>query len=197
MVPNPKAAGCVKAAGFSHRPVLDWVRPTQYSRSSRSPLRRSRRRAGRVRPLHPGTRWRAIRVLARRTTGKPLSNATIDEIVQSPRMHGADAALRPALAFAERQLDDRREHQLVRHVEEARPCIRRRCCSRSAACRWWSRRSCLAELVVLQAAVGVVEAAAPAVAHALLELQIAAWYWLSPSGGLPHEDVVELRERTQ
>ena len=52
-------------------------------------------------------------------TGKPLSMPMIDEMVQSPRIAAPNAALQPALAFTERQFDDRRDGDLVRHVEQA------------------------------------------------------------------------------
>ena len=55
----------------------------------------------------------------------------------------------------------------------------------------------LAELVVLQPAVGVVDAAAPAVGDALLELEHGGVVLALAQRGLAHQDVAELRERPQ
>ena len=53
------------------------------------------------------------------------------------------------------------------------------------------------ELVVLEPAVGVVDASAPPVADALLELEDRGVVLALASGVLAHQDVAELRERTQ
>ena len=55
----------------------------------------------------------------------------------------------------------------------------------------------LAELVVLQPAVGVVETTAPAARHALLELEDRRVILILAKRRPSHEDVIELRERAQ
>ena len=107
----------------------------------------------------------------------------IDEMVQSPSRTLPMPLVQPALAFAERQLDDRREHHLVRHVEQADRvfgvdvvvvCVMSTFCI-SGGPRDESgepaKKLSSPNWLSFEPAVGVVDAAAPAVAHALLELE--------------------------
>ena len=106
--------------------------------------------------------------------GKPLSSEMIDEIVQSPRSIAADAALSPTACprrTATRtigEIDD-----LVRNVEDPDRVLGVDVVGvlRAAGRVALEKKLLLAELVVLQPAVGVVDAPAPPRRHALLELE--------------------------
>ena len=136
-------------------------------------------------------------MLLRICSGNPLSNETIDEIVQSPRM----AAPTPLCA---QRLPSPNGSSMIGEIAIL-------CGTSSSPMRVLGvevvgvlrlgRRAReevrLAELVVLEPAVRVVDAAAPAVADPLLELEDRGVVLAAAGGVLAHEDVVELRERTQ
>src|SRR6185295_17304042 len=114
-----------------------------------------------------------------------------------------DAVLRPLLAAAERQHHRRRDDDLVCRVEQAAAVleigvvVRRARDHRVVVLQ--ARRArvvvALAELVVVQTAQRVADAAAPQAADALAQLEDAGVILRVRAGGLLHVDVAEFRER--
>ena len=103
---------CRTVAGDAARPGGGAMRSLRVPSVSASPVP-GLTRCMRVKML------RVVGCCVRTAIGKPLSmrDDRRDRPVAEDR--GADAALQPALAFTERQLDDRRDRDLVRHVEQA------------------------------------------------------------------------------
>ena len=158
-----------------------------------------------VRPLVGAEQARVVVVLRHADREPALDRADERE---AP---AADDVVEPSLfvhilpADAERQLDHRRDDQLVRRVEQAEPVqrigivLRRSRDDRVVVEHAWRRRVevRLAELVVLEPAQRVGDRPAPPAGEALAQREHGGVIQRAGARRLRHADVAELRERAQ